>query len=94
MSRIVRTDRGYYWRISAELSRVLFCPPASRAARAHRIGSVIHIPTSFFRHLPCPCLTGQSAATPFLCRRHSRFLRAVEWRVLANACSDSCAGEG
>lgn len=31
VGRISRSDRGYYWRISAELASVLFCPPASSA---------------------------------------------------------------
>lgn len=64
MSELERTDRGYYWRISAELGRVLFCPPASSAARTHRIGSVIRISHLFSVHLPRPCLAGHAVATP------------------------------
>jgi hypothetical protein len=46
-SRIARTDRGYYWKISAELNSLvlLLCLSASCAVSTHRIGLAhIHHP--------------------------------------------------
>jgi hypothetical protein len=72
-SRSSRTDRGYYWRISAELARhsssVQCCSHAPLT-----IGSVIlpHLP---FDHRPQPCLDRRALATPCHHGRPACFLR-------------------
>jgi hypothetical protein len=58
-SRIARTDRGYYWKISAELNSLvlLLCLSTSCAVSTHRIG-LAHI------HHPLRSATGTARRGP------------------------------